>query len=88
MSRQRADSTTATPAISESARLSGARLYQIGPESPPKITTMKHNTMKTKILRALVAGFVALAGIPQAGAEEKLVPGKDRIDVPAIGAGL
>ncbi len=44
--------------------------------------------MKTKILGALVAGFVILTGIPQAGAEEKLEPGKDRIDVPAIGPGL
>ena len=44
--------------------------------------------MKTKILGVLVAGLVTLTGIPQAGAEEKLVPGKDRIDVPAIGAGL
>ena len=44
--------------------------------------------MKTKILVALVAGIVTLAGISQAGAEEKLVPGKDRIDVPAIGDGL
>jgi len=44
--------------------------------------------MKTKILGALVAGFVTLTGIPQAGAAEKLEPGKDRIDVPAIGAGL
>jgi hypothetical protein len=88
MSRRRADSTTATPAISESARCSRARLYQIGPESPPKITTLKHNTMKTKILGALVAGLVTLTGIPQAGEEEKLVLGKDRIDVPAIGAGL
>ncbi|MCX6877279.1 MAG: hypothetical protein NTW21_26245 [Verrucomicrobia bacterium] len=44
--------------------------------------------MKTKILGALIAGFGALAGIPHAGAEEKLVPGKDRIDVPAIGDGL
>ena len=44
--------------------------------------------MKTKILSALVAGFVILTGIPQAGAEEKLVSGKDRIDVPAIGEGL
>ena len=44
--------------------------------------------MKTKILVALVAGLVTLAGVPQAGAEEKLEPGKDRIDVPAIGTGL
>ena len=44
--------------------------------------------MKTKILAALVAGLITLTGIPQAGAEEKLVPGKDRIDVPAIGEGL
>ena len=44
--------------------------------------------MKPKILAALVAGLFTLAGIPQAGAEEKLVPGKDRIDVPAIGNGL
>ena len=44
--------------------------------------------MKPKILAALVAGLVFLTGIPQAGAEEKLVPGKDRIDVPAIGNGL
>lgn len=44
--------------------------------------------MKTKILVALVAGLVTLAGIPQAGAEEKLESGKDRIDVPAIRDGL
>jgi sialate O-acetylesterase len=44
--------------------------------------------MREKKLGALVAGLVTLTGIPQAGAEEKLVPGKDRIDVPAIGAGL
>lgn len=44
--------------------------------------------MKTKILVALVAGIVTLAGISQAGAEEKLEPGTDRIDVPAIGPGL
>lgn len=44
--------------------------------------------MKTKILSTIVAGFVILTGIPQAGAQEKLVPGKDRIDVPAIGDGL
>jgi hypothetical protein len=43
---------------------------------------------ETKILAALVAGLVTLTGIPQAGAEEKLVPGKDRIDVPAIATGL
>jgi sialate O-acetylesterase len=44
--------------------------------------------MKTKILGVLVAGLLTLAGIPQAGAEEKLIRGKDRIDVPAIGDGL
>ena len=44
--------------------------------------------MKTKIFATLVAGFVILAGILQAEAEEKLVRGKDRVDVPAIGAGL
>lgn len=44
--------------------------------------------MKTKILVALVTGLVTLAGIPEAWAEEKLVPGKNRIDVPAIGEGL
>jgi len=44
--------------------------------------------MKTKILGALVARLVILTGIPQAGAEEKVVPGKDHIDVPAIGDGL
>lgn len=49
---------------------------------------MKHHTRKTKLLSALVAGLVALTGITQAGAEEKMVSGKDRIDVPAIGAGL
>jgi hypothetical protein len=45
-------------------------------------------TCKTNILGALGAGLVTLTGIPPAGAEEKLVPGKDRIDVPAIGTGL
>lgn len=44
--------------------------------------------MKAKILGTLVAGLVTLAGIQQARAEEKLVPGKDRIDVPAIRDGL
>ena len=44
--------------------------------------------MKPKLLAALVAGLVTLTGIPRAGAEEKLVPGKDRIDVPAIADGL
>ncbi len=38
--------------------------------------------MKTKTLGALVAGLVTLVGIPQAGAEEKLEPGKDRIAPP------
>ena len=44
--------------------------------------------MKTKPLLVLAVGCIALAGISQAGAEEKLVSGKDRIDVPAIGDGL
>ena len=43
--------------------------------------------MKTKILVVLVAGLVTLTGVPQAGAEEKLESGKDRMDVPAIGDG-
>jgi len=49
---------------------------------------MKQHTMKTKILGAIVAGLVTLAGIRQAVAEEKLESAKDRIDVPAIGDGL
>ena len=36
----------------------------------------------------MVAGLVALLVFFQAGAEEKLISGKDRIDVPAIRAGL
>ena len=44
--------------------------------------------MKTKILVVLVAGLVTLTGFPQAGAEEKLEIGKDRMDVPASGDGL
>ena len=40
----------------------------------------EHHPIKTKTLGALVAGLVTLVGIPQAGAEEKLEPGKDRID--------
>ena len=51
-------------------------------------SSMANLTLRTKILVAVVAGFVTLAGITQAGAEEKLVPGKDRINVPAIGDGL
>ncbi len=49
---------------------------------------MKYHTIKNKILITLVAVFVAVVGTPQAGAEEKLESGKDRIDVPAIGDGL
>ncbi len=37
---------------------------------------------------ALLAGLVALLVLSQAGAKEQVVPGKDRIDVPAIGDGL
>ena len=44
--------------------------------------------MKSTLLGVLIAGWLTLAGIPQAPAEEKLVEGKDRIDVPAIGEGL
>jgi sialate O-acetylesterase len=44
--------------------------------------------MKSTRLGVLIAGLLTLAGIPQAQAEEKLVEGKDRIDVPAIGEGL
>ncbi|MEI6536509.1 MAG: hypothetical protein WCN98_14275, partial [Verrucomicrobiaceae bacterium] len=32
--------------------------------------------------------LLLLLAVPRAGAEEKLEPGKDRIDVPAIGDGL
>jgi len=35
-----------------------------------------------------LTGLISLLVLSQGGAEEKLVPGKDRIDVPAIGAGL
>ena len=44
--------------------------------------------MKSARYTACLAGLIALLGCSQAGAEEKLEPGKDRIDVPAIGAGL
>ena len=37
---------------------------------------------------AWLAGLLSLLVLSQAGAEEKLEPGKDRIDVPAIGDGL
>ena len=35
-----------------------------------------------------LAGLISLLVLSHAGAEEKLESGKDRIDVPAIGAGL
>ncbi len=44
--------------------------------------------MKSKMLGVLIAAWVTLAGIPHAEANEKLVQGQDRIDVPAIGEGL
>jgi sialate O-acetylesterase len=44
--------------------------------------------MKSTLLGVLIAGWVTLAGIPHAQAAEKLVEGKDRIDVPAITEGL
>ncbi len=44
--------------------------------------------MKRTSCSALLAGLVALLVLSQAGAEEKLEIGKDRIDVPAIGDGL
>ena len=44
--------------------------------------------MKNRRYTALLAALVALLVLSQAGAEEKLVSGKDRIDVPAIGNGL
>jgi len=44
--------------------------------------------MKRIRYTAWLAGLILLLVLTQAGAEEKLVPGKDRIDVPAIGAGL
>jgi sialate O-acetylesterase len=44
--------------------------------------------MKSTILGVLIAGWVTLAGVLQALADEKLVQGQDRIDVPAIGEGL
>lgn len=44
--------------------------------------------MKRIRYTAGLAGLIWLLVLSQAGAEEKLVPGKDRIDVPAIGDGL
>jgi sialate O-acetylesterase len=44
--------------------------------------------MKSIRCTAWLAGLISLLVLSQAGAEEKLEPGKDRIDVPAIGAGL
>ncbi len=44
--------------------------------------------MKRTSYTAWLIGFIWLLVCPQAGAEEKLVRGKDRIDVPAIGDGL
>jgi sialate O-acetylesterase len=44
--------------------------------------------MKRIRYTAGLAGLISLLVISQAGADEKLVSGKDRIDVPAIGAGL
>ena len=44
--------------------------------------------MKRIRYTAWLAGLISLLVLSQAGAEEKLEPGKDRIDVPAIGAGL
>ena len=44
--------------------------------------------MKRIRYTAWLAGLISLLDLSQAGAEEKLVNGKDRIDVPAIGDGL
>jgi sialate O-acetylesterase len=44
--------------------------------------------MKRIRYTAWLAGLISLLVLSQAGAEEKLEGGKDRIDVPAIGAGL
>jgi len=44
--------------------------------------------MKRIRYTAWLAGLISLLALSHAGAEEKLEPGKDRIDVPAIGAGL
>ncbi|MBN2438692.1 MAG: hypothetical protein JXL20_08840 [Deltaproteobacteria bacterium] len=44
--------------------------------------------MKRIRYTAWLAGLISLLVLSQAGAEEKLERGKDRIDVPAIGAGL
>lgn len=44
--------------------------------------------MKRLSCTAWLIGFIWLPACPQAGAEEKLERGKDRIDVPAIGDGL
>lgn len=44
--------------------------------------------MNTRCCTALLVGLTAVLVLSQAGAEEKLVPGKDRIDVPTIGDGL
>ena len=44
--------------------------------------------MKRIRYAAWLAGLISLLALSQAGAEEKLEPGKDRIDVPAIGDGL
>jgi hypothetical protein len=44
--------------------------------------------MKRIRYTARLAGLISLLVLSHARAEEKLVSGKDRIDVPAIGAGL
>lgn len=44
--------------------------------------------MKMIRYTAWLAGLISLLVLSPAGAEEELEPGKDRIDVPAIGAGL
>ena len=44
--------------------------------------------MKRMRYTAWLAGLISLLVLSQAGAEAKLESGKDRIDVPAIGAGL
>ena len=44
--------------------------------------------MKRIHYTAWLAGLISLLVLSQAWAEEKLVSGKDRIDVPAIGDGL
>lgn len=49
---------------------------------------MEKTNMKGICCTAWLAGLISLLILSQAGAEEKLVPGKDRIDVPAIGEGL